>query len=107
MEEVRSYGRRGVDLLVTPRATERATAAKWLAAGRTAATVAGAYSVSANRGPSPAAAVQFGGTGWCFGPDGDCLGTTDEAEPFVTVDIDPTASADASDTYPRCALDDR
>jgi N-carbamoylputrescine amidase len=103
MEQARAYGRDGVHLLVTPRATEAATSEKWLAAGRTAAVVAGAFSVSANRskvddGPD------FAGESWCFGPDGERLGLTSDDEPFVTVVIDPADAERAQETYPRYAL---
>jgi N-carbamoylputrescine amidase len=107
MEQVRAYGRAGVDLLVTPRATGTATSEKWLAAGRTAAVVAGAFSLSANRsetarnGDGPT----FAGESWCFHPDGDRLAVTAAGEPFATVTVDLDDARRAPDTYPRYAID--
>lgn len=105
MERVREYGADGIDLLVTPRATEAATIENWLAAGRTAAIVAGAHSVSANRSESMAEGPRFGGQGWCFDPDGELLATTDDEQPFRTVAIDVDDARRAVDTYPRYAIE--
>lgn len=102
LERSRAYGRRGVQLLVVPRATPRSTEERWLAAGRTAAVVAGAWCASSNlveppdRGPA-----DLGGRGWLFDPEGEAVATTSAAVPFVTVDIDPAAAGAARATYPR------
>lgn len=106
MERVREYGRAGVDVIVTPRATRRATSETWLAAGRTAAVVSGAFSLSANRsGPIGDADVEFGGQSWCFGPDGERLAVTGDDEPILTVTVDSADAERARDSYPRYALE--
>lgn len=102
--EVRAYGRAGVDLLVNPRVTERRTTEKWLAGSRTMGILAGAYLASSNR-TGEGRDVVFGGSGWILGPDGQELARTDSDHPFATVDIDPAVAASAKTTYPRDALD--
>jgi N-carbamoylputrescine amidase len=96
-----AYGKAGVRLLVTPRATGLESVPKWVIGGRAAAIVAGAFSLSSNR-VSPTA---FGGAGWVIGPEGEILGQTSPAEPFVTVEIDLTEADRAKATYPRYVLD--
>lgn len=115
----------GVHLLLSPRATPAYSAGKWLAAGRTAAVVAGAFGLSSNRSgrgdPARGAAggdrqpagsraadggaegerTEWGGRGWIVGPDGDVLGVTSEDEPFLTREVDLAAAEGAKDTYPR------
>lgn len=103
MERAREYGQNGAHILITPRATGAPTERKWLAGGRTAAVVAGAFSLSANRA-GPNDAVEFAGKSWCFGPDGDRLAITSADDPNVTVSIDPTEATDAQETYPRYAF---
>jgi N-carbamoylputrescine amidase len=105
MEQVRTYGREGVDCLVTPRATGAATSGKWLAAGRTAAVVAGAFSLSANRSGTEDDGPAFAGESWCFDPDGERLAVTSADEPFATVTVDVEAARRARETYPRYAID--
>jgi len=102
--EVRRYGRAGVDLVVNPRVTECRTTGKWLAGARTMAVLAGAYLASSNRGGT-GGDVAFGGSGWVVGPDGTVLARTDDDHPFVTVDVDPSVAERAKETYPRDALD--
>lgn len=104
-DEVRAYGRSGVDLLVTPRATEAATVDKWLAGGRSAAVSAGAFSISANRVTLGGGPTDFGGNSWVVSPDGAVLTKTDRDRPISTVEIDVEAARRAKDTYPRYALD--
>jgi N-carbamoylputrescine amidase len=101
MERAKAYGESGAQLLVTPRLTVAATLDKWLAGGRVAAVVAGAYSLSSNR-CAPGGA--YGGRGWVIDPDGEVLAITSDAEPFVTVDIDLCAAERARATYPRYIL---
>lgn len=102
--EVRAYGRAGVDLLVNPRVTERRTTEKWLAGSRTMGVLAGAYLASSNRS-GEGGGVTFGGSGWVTGPDGTVLARTDGDHPFATVDVDPAVAGAAKSTYPRDALD--
>lgn len=101
-ERARSYGRAGIHLLLAPRATPGYSREKWLAAGRTAAVIAGAWGLSSNRsGPGPSDAFDWAGGGWVVGPDGDVAGVTSSAEPFLTVAIDPATAEAAKSTYPR------
>lgn len=102
--EVRRYGRAGVELLANPRVTERRTTGKWLAGARTMGVLSGAYLASSNRSGS-AEGVTFGGAGWVTGPDGTVLARTDDDHPYATVDLDPAVVAEANATYPRDALD--
>ncbi len=101
MEEARLYGEEGVQVLVTPRATGGGTADKWLAGGRVAAILAGAYGLSSNRIDEAGA---FGGQGWIIGPDGDVLALTSREQPYVSLDLDMTLADQAKATYPRYAL---
>ena len=101
MERARAYGKAGVHLLATPRATPQSSLDKWLAGGRTAAVVSGAFSLSSNRAPSEKQSGNFGGQGWIIGPDGDVLGLTSQQQPFLTVEIDLNQAEQAKSTYPR------
>lgn len=98
------YGKAGADILVTPRATGRPTVDKWIAGGRAAAIVSGAYSISSNWTASPGDG-DFGGGGWVIDPDGQLLARTSAGSPFHTVTIDLSAAETAKRTYPRYALD--
>lgn len=99
-EHARSYAKDGVDLLLVPRATEGRTVSKWLAGGRAAAVMSGAFCLSSNR-HGIGNGVLFGGTAWIIDPNGDVLVTTSDAEPFATVDVDLSQAADAKRHYPR------
>lgn len=98
MEHVQRYSTAGVHLVVTPRMTEQATLGKWLAGGRVAAIVAGAYGVSSNR---VGRAGAYGGQGWIISPDGDVLGVTSHQQPFLTLALDLREAERAKATYPR------
>lgn len=98
------YGRRGADLLITPRLTGKATRDKWLTAGRAAAIVAGAYSLSSNRVDTPDRSKNLGGQGWIVDPDGDVLALTSVERPFITTEIALEAAHAAKSTYPRYVL---
>ncbi len=97
-----AHGKAGAHLLVTPRLTARSSVDKWLAAGRTAAVVSGAYWLSSNRASET---QDYGGHGWVVNPDGELLASTSPAEPFVTVDIDLAFAERAKTTYPRYVLE--
>jgi N-carbamoylputrescine amidase len=103
----RDLGKEGVQILLSPRATQAATVQKWLIAGRAAAIVAGAYSLSSNfSGPFPGGAGEWGGTGWIVEPEsGEVLGTTSREAPFLTLDIDLAAADRAKSTYPRYVVE--
>ena len=98
VETYAEYAERGVELILSPRATALATTAKWLAAGVVCAVRAGAFSVSSNRVDESGT---YGGGGWVVNPDGVVLATTSHVAPFATVDIDLTLAAIAKESYPR------
>ncbi|MDJ0925206.1 MAG: carbon-nitrogen hydrolase family protein [Acidimicrobiia bacterium] len=101
-EHARSYARAGVSILAAPRATGASSTEKWIAGGRAAAVMAGAFCLSSNRGGLDAAGFDWGGHGWIIEPEeGDVLGTTSSAKPFLTIDIDLDVAVRAKQTYPR------
>jgi predicted amidohydrolase len=98
----REYAKQGVHLLVCPRATPTVSVDKWIAGGRTAAVVAGAFCLSSNRGGD----AGWPGTGWIIEPaEGDVLGLTSRERPFLTLEVDLGAAEAAKDSYPRYVLD--
>jgi len=101
MHSARAYGQAGADLLLSPRATERRTVDKWLAGGRVAAVISGAYSLSSNHYREGDGPVDLGGLGWVIGPDGEVLALTTPRNPFVTMTIDLSRAQRAKHTYPR------
>lgn len=105
-EHARAYGRKGVQLLAVPRATPAGTRGRWLAAGRAAAVVSGAWCASCNLvEPRGSSAADLGGRAWLFDPEGELVAATSTAAPFVTVEIDPAAADIARTTYPRYVRD--
>jgi N-carbamoylputrescine amidase len=103
MEHARNYADQGIHILAIPRATEKSTRDKWLAGGKVAAVVSGAFCLSSNRIGRRGGAT-FGGFGWIVGPDAEMLGTTSRQQPFLTLEIDLSAAVRAKGTYPRSAL---
>ena len=61
MENSRRYGKDGVHLIVTPRATPKASLDRWLVAGRAAAMISGAFSLSSNHSSGETDPVHLGG----------------------------------------------
>lgn len=104
LETYAAYAARGVQLIVSPRATASATTTKWLSVGVVAAVRSGAFSVSSNR-VEPTGAC--GGVGWIIDPYGNVLARTSAGTPFATVDIDLSCSAAARAAYPGYVLRDR
>ena len=102
IESARAYGKQGVGLIAVPRCTGLSTD-KWLAGGRVASVVSGAYCASSNR-TGERGAAKFGGLGWVVDPDGKVLATTSKEEPFATVEIEVAAAEKAKKTYPRDSL---
>ena len=101
-EHARHYGRQGVNILAAPRATGAASTDKWIAGGRTAAVMSGAFCLSSNRAGTDRSGFVWGGHGWVIEPEeGDVLAVTSAEDPFVTVDIDLGIAAAAKQTYPR------
>lgn len=98
-EWARFYGKHGANIIAVPRASTRHE--RWLVAPRMAAIVSGAFVISSNRVDDRL----FAGGGLVIGPDGEVLASTSRQEPFVTVDIDLTQSAQAKYTYPRDVLE--
>jgi N-carbamoylputrescine amidase len=101
VETYAAYAARGVQAILSPRATASATTAKWLSAGVVAAVRSGAFSLSSNR-VEPTGAC--GGVGWIINPYGHILALTTPEAPFATADIDLSASAAAKDDYPCYVL---
>ena len=104
MSRAREYGKRGVDLLLVPRSTSKGSVDKWLAGGRTASVISGAFSASSNRS-GKRGELEFGGMGWVTGPDGEVLGVTTPENRFITVDVDQELAAKAKKSYPRNSLE--
>jgi len=82
-----------------------ASADKWLAGGRAAAVMCGAFCLSSNRGGLDINGMEWAGQGWIIEPDGEILGLTSLEDPFVTVDIDLQTAEKAKKTYPRYVLE--
>ena len=105
-QHARQYARQGAHLLVCPRATQTASTDKWIAGGRTAAVVSGAFCLSSNFISDDDHETDFGGTGWIIEPEnGTVLGLTSREEPFLTLAIDLKAAEQAKQTYPRDVAD--
>ncbi|NPV77642.1 MAG: carbon-nitrogen hydrolase family protein [Anaerolineae bacterium] len=101
-EHARFYARQGAQLLLVPRSTERATTDKWIAGGRAAAVMSGAFCLSSNRSGQDAHGMAWGGSGWIIEPDqGKVLGLTSEKQPFLTLEINLQDADRAKLTYPR------
>lgn len=98
LDSYATYAQRGVQAILSPRATASNTTGKWLSVGVVAAVRSGAFSLSSNR-VDPTGAC--GGVGWIINPDGKILATTTRDAPFVTVDIDLNVSTAARASYPR------
>ena len=96
LHHARAYGERGAEVVAIPRCTPAETLGKWLAGGRAAAVVAGAFAMSANHGGE-----RFGGQGWIVDPDGEVLALTSAEEPVVSVEVDLDLARAARSTYPR------
>ena len=97
----RAYARAGLHVLACPRATYAGSADKWLAGGRAAAVVSGAFCLSSNF-EGAATAGAWGGLGWVVEPEeGEVLATTSVEEPFATVAIDLEVADAAKRSYPR------
>ena len=103
MWNARAYGRKGVEIIAVPFAASKPGMERWLAGGKVAAVISGAFCVASNRAGGRAGS-RFGGTGWIIAPDARILGLTSREEPFVTADIDLREARAAKKTYPRDAL---
>jgi len=101
-QHARDYAAQGVQLLACPRATPASHADKWVAGGRAAAVVSGAFCLSSNLAGETAEGGAYAGNGWVIEPDeGEVLALTSSREPFLSVEIDLEAADAAKETYPR------
>lgn len=109
-EHARELGRGGARLIAVPRATPVASASRWEAGARVAASIGGAFVVSVNRGGSAhddaGMPVPFLGGSTIVDPDGEVLARTTPTSPIATVTIDLELAESARATYPRYVLDD-
>jgi N-carbamoylputrescine amidase len=105
-QRAREYGKAGMDILLCPRATSSTSTGSWVAGGRAAANVSGAFCLSSNFNGANTFDMDFGGAGWIIEPEeGNVLGTTSQKEPFLTVDVDISLAEKAKKTYPRYVPD--
>lgn len=100
-EWARHYAKSKIDLLCVPRATTHEGLERWLTGGRTAAICAGAYCLSSNLWRPEGDAANCGGMGWVIDPEGNVLATTDQNNPFATVEVDLEVARAAKADYPR------
>ena len=101
-EHAREYSKQDIHLLVCPRVTPKHSVEKWIAGGRAAAVVSGAFCLSSNLNGPNTESIAFGGAGWVIEPEeGRVLGVTSQRKPFLTVDIDLEKAEKAKRTYPR------
>lgn len=106
MEHIREYGKQRIHFLVCPRCTPLETVDKWIAGGRAAAVISGAFCLSSNhQGIAPDEETILGGVGWIIDPEGTVLGTTDNQTPFITLNLDISLAERAKSTYPRYVLE--
>lgn len=103
MQHTQRYGKLGAQVIAVPRVTSKDSVEKWMAGGRVAAVVAGAFTMSSNR-TSPDTGPDFGGGGWIASPDGELVAWTTGDSPVCTVQIDLSRADRAKDTYPRYAI---
>ena len=96
-EPAREIGWGGAHLIAAPRATSGHR--RWLMAACMAAVMSGCFVASANRRSYDSAA--FAGRSWLVSPEGESLGETSAAMPFLTVGIDLEEATRAKSTYPR------
>jgi N-carbamoylputrescine amidase len=102
----REYAKQGIHLLMCPRATPAGSVEKWIAGGRTAAVVSGAFCLSSNFGGVSGEGMNWGGSGWVIEPEeGEVLGVTSQKEPFLTMDVNLAVADMAKSTYPRYVRD--
>ncbi|MFX1282795.1 MAG: carbon-nitrogen hydrolase family protein [Promethearchaeota archaeon] len=105
MEHAREYAKQGIHILAVPRATPFETVDKWIAGGRAAAVISGAFCISSNhQGMALDNETILGGVGWIIDPEGNILERTDESNPFKTLEIDIDIAERAKSTYPRYVL---
>ncbi|WP_085899918.1 carbon-nitrogen hydrolase family protein [Kiloniella majae] len=104
-EHARTYAKQKAHLLCVPRATPHGSTEKWLAGGRAAAVVSGAYCLSSNLYNPKGEGDNLGGLGWIIDPEGNVLATATPENPFVTADVDIDFAERSKKTYPRYVAD--
>lgn len=104
-ENLRAYGKMGAHIVACPRATPESKYDKWLAGGRVAGVVSGAFSISSCKTNTDKKDVDLGGHGWIADPEGVVLGETSKDEPFLTLEIDLDIADRSKNTYPRYISD--
>jgi N-carbamoylputrescine amidase len=104
-ENLRAYGKMGAHIVACPRATPESKYDKWLAGGRVAGVVSGAFSISSCKTNTDKTDVDLGGHGWIADPEGVVLGQTSKDEPFLTLEIDLDIADRSKKTYPRYISD--
>ena len=103
MRNASKYGKTGVHFIAVPRASEKSSVDKWVAAGKVAAVLSEAYVFSSNR-TGKRGTAEFGGCGWVIDPDGRLLAVTSRGEQYATVEVDLRIAEEAKSTYPRDIL---
>ena len=79
---------------------------KWIAGGRAAAVVSGAFGLSSNLNGPYTEHMEFGGAGWVIGyEEGNVLGVTSQDKPLLTVEIDLEIAEKSKRSYPRYVSD--
>jgi len=105
-EHAREYSKQNIHLLVCPRVTPKNSVDKWIAGGRAAAVVSGAFCLSSNLIGPNTESIAFGGAGWVIEPEeGSVLGVTSQNKPFLTEEIDLEHAEKAKRIYPRYVSD--
>ena len=97
--EARTYGKAEVDIIVTPRATESATAERWRTGGRVTAIMSGAFHLSSALTETQVN-PRIGGGGWAIAPSGEILSITKDTESFATISIELADARIAKTGYP-------
>ena len=106
LEHARAYGKAGVQILACPRATGLASASKWIAGGRAAATCSGAFCISSNRGGSEPDGFDWGSHAWIVHPEeAEILDVSSSERPFITQTVNLNDSNAAKSSYPRYVLE--
>ena len=103
-EHARTYGREGVQLIVSPRAMPPGSTSLFDPALKMAAVVSGCYVASSNRGGRDSVGEPYEGRGCVISPLGVVLGQTGRFDPVVAVDIDTAQVAWKQGVYP-CDVD--
>ncbi len=96
-EHARHYAKRGVNIILNPRANYPEDQDIWQTGNRATAFVSGSYLLSSNLLPVDADASAGG---WVISPDGEVLAQTTAEQPFATVELDLQLAEAAKRRYP-------